>query len=52
MNALHVMPVGDHVGHVPDDDCVCGPTLEPVERQDGSIGWLHVHHPLAVEEAR
>jgi len=25
---------------------VCGPTVEPVVRDDGSMGWLIVHHSL------
>lgn len=27
-------------------DCWCGPTIEPVEHEDGSMGWLYVHHSL------
>lgn len=34
------------------DDCVCGPTVEPVERHDGSYGWLVVHHSLDGRELR
>jgi hypothetical protein len=28
------------------DDCVCGPEVEPVPRDDGSMGWLIKHHSL------
>lgn len=40
------MPVNDLIEHVDSDECLCGPTTEPVERDDGSIGWLVVHHSL------
>ncbi len=26
------------------DDCWCNPTVMPVERDDGSIGWNYAHH--------
>lgn len=46
-DTVHVFPVGDLVEHDTDtEDCVCGPTTEPVERDDGSFGWLIVHHSL------
>ncbi len=37
---------GDLVQHEMTEDCVCGPTPEPVKREDGSMGWLYVHHSL------
>lgn len=43
---LHVVPVGDLIAHTSDDDCACGPTAKPVQRDDGSISWLMVHHSL------
>lgn len=43
---LHVVPVGDAVQHVSDDDCVCGPTVKPIKAEDGSIQWLMIHHSL------
>jgi hypothetical protein len=44
---VHTFPVNDLVEHDTEgDDCVCGPTLEPVERDDGSFGWLISHHAL------
>lgn len=46
---LHVCPAGDLVEHdtaTTEPDCVCGPTVQPVERGDGSMGWLIVHHSL------
>jgi hypothetical protein len=43
---VHVYPVGDAVAHVLTEDCVCGPAIEPVEREDGSYGWLITHHGL------
>lgn len=45
MTTVHVVPVNDLIDH-PDDDCPCGPTIEPVEREDGSFGWVVVHHSL------
>lgn len=45
--AVHVYPINDQVDHdLVGDDCVCGPTSERVEREDGSDGWVVVHHSL------
>jgi hypothetical protein len=41
----HVVPLDDLVGHE-QDGCVCGPTLEAVPRDDGSMGWMYTHHSL------
>jgi hypothetical protein len=46
VTALHVVPVGDLIEHVLSGDCPCGPADKPVERDDGSTGWLAVHHSL------
>lgn len=43
---FHVHPVGDLVEHQLTEDCVCGPAANPVEREDGSMGWVLVHHSL------
>lgn len=43
---LHVMPAGDLITHEASDDCPCGPKAEPVRRNDGTFGWLSVHHSL------
>lgn len=46
-NIVHTYPTNDLVEHDTDtDDCICGPTIEPVPRADGSYGWLVVHHSL------
>ena len=47
-NHVHVVPLTDLTEHTETDDadCVCGPTTQPAERADGSIGWLIVHHSL------
>jgi hypothetical protein len=45
VNIVHVEPVGDLIEHV-DEDCVCGPEVEPVFAEDGSCGWLISHHSL------
>jgi hypothetical protein len=49
MSTLHVSPVNDAVGHsiaTSEADCICGPETIPVQREDGSMGWLIVHHSL------
>ncbi|MCF3939907.1 hypothetical protein [Gordonia tangerina] len=43
---VHVLPVDDLTAHDENDTCTCGPTTEPVERPDGSIGWVITHHSL------
>lgn len=44
---VHVLPVDDLVEHDETGECCpCGPDTEPVERDDGSIGWLITHHSL------
>jgi hypothetical protein len=42
----HVVPRGDLVEHETSDDCPCGPTAQPVTRDDGSVGWVMLHHSL------
>lgn len=52
---VHVTPeVGsDHIEHDLSEDCVCGPTTEPVKREeDGSVGYVIVHHSLDGREAQ
>jgi hypothetical protein len=54
-NVLHVRPVGDLICHdtsTGEPDCVCGPEVRPEKRQDGSVGWLIVHHALDGREQR
>ena len=47
MTTRHTYPVADLIEHVVDGgDCWCGPTTEPVSRDDGSMGWLVIHHSL------
>lgn len=46
MTAVHVIPTADLVAHDESDGCACGPTNEPVTRDDGSVGWVVVHHSL------
>jgi hypothetical protein len=43
---VHVEPINDLVDHEDSDECPCGPTVEPVPRDDGSVGWLVIHHSL------
>lgn len=42
---LHIRPNGDLIEHL-DNDCPCGPESRPIKRDDGSVGWLIVHHSL------
>lgn len=42
----HVVPVGDLIEHETTDECPCGPRSDEVERDDGSYGWVVVHHSL------
>ena len=56
-------PEASHMNIVPDDDlmehplventdeCPCGPRVEPVETDDGSIAWIVTHHSLDGREA-
>lgn len=44
---VHVYPTNDLIEHDTNGgDCICGTTTEPVEREDGSYGWLELHHSL------
>lgn len=53
MSTVHCYPVDDLIEHDTDgDDCPCGPTTEVVFRDDGSNGWLIVHHNLDGRELR
>lgn len=45
-NEVHVTPSCDQIEHILDDSCPCGPTSEPVKREDGSVGWVITHHSL------
>lgn len=48
----HVWPCRDLIQHEWSDDCVCGPTQKPIEREDGSIGWIVQHASLDGREKR
>ncbi len=48
---VHVRPVNDLVQHPFSEDCVCGPAVEAVPRDDGSMAWLYTHHSLDGREA-
>ena len=46
-DVVHVYPVDDLVEHdLEGEDCVCGPTVEAVFREDGSNGWVVKHNSL------
>lgn len=43
----HVYPNADLITHdIETDECVCSPAVEAVRRDDGSVGWVAVHHSL------
>lgn len=49
----HAHPLNDLIDHdtsTEDADCVCGPTIRPVEQDSGGIGWLIVHNSLGGRE--
>lgn len=53
MTPVHVFPTGDLIDHdTSGGDCPCGPTSEPVKRDDGSVGWVTTHHSLDGREAK
>ena len=45
-DTVHVLPLDDLIEHERGDGCPCGPEAQPVKRDDGSVGWLLVHHSL------
>jgi hypothetical protein len=46
-SAIHVYPVDDLIDHdTESQECVCGSTNRPEKRDDGSVGWIVVHHSL------
>jgi hypothetical protein len=48
---VHTIPVNDLIDHdTSGDDCLCGPASEPDIRDDGSCGWVVVHHSLGGRE--
>lgn len=51
MGGVHVVPGNDLIDHDVSDECPCGPRSEPVKCDDGSVGWLSVHHSLDGREA-
>ena len=48
---VHCMPVNDLIEHT-YVDCPCVPEVIPVEREDGSVGWVMAHHSLDGRELR
>ena len=52
MSVWHVQPVNDLIEHEDSDDCPCGPVVEPVPRDDGSMGWIVTHHSLDGRELK
>lgn len=41
----HLHPLQDRVTHVLTDNCICGPTTELHQTEDGDH-WLTIHHSL------
>jgi hypothetical protein len=53
VSAVHVYPTADVVEHNTDsEDCICGPDVEAVFRDDGTNGWLITHHSLDGRELK
>ena len=53
MSTIHVYPIGDLIEHdTTTDECTCGPLIEPVPREDGSMGWIVTHHSLDGRELK
>ena len=47
MSTQHVYPLSDIVAHETDgNDCPCGPRIKPVPAENGTMGWLVLHHSL------
>lgn len=44
INVVHVSPINDLLDHDTVGDCACLPVCKPVERDDGSIGYVVVHN--------
>lgn len=51
VDTAYVRPIKDAVDHTMSDDCVCGPAIEPLQRDDGTVCWLVTHHSLIESEA-
>jgi hypothetical protein len=47
---VHVRPLGDLIEHELTDECPCGPESRREVFEDGSDGWLIVHHSLDSRE--
>lgn len=55
LDVAHVVPANDLIEHswqTREADCVCGPSSQPIKRDDGSVGWVITHHSLDGREAR
>lgn len=51
MSEVDVTPTADLIDHASGADCLCGPRMVPVQRDDGSVGWIVVHHSLDGRES-
>jgi len=49
---VHTYPCNDVIEHDINPDCICGPDVTRVTRDDGSDGWFYVHHALDGREFR
>ena len=54
MATIHTIPLNDLIEHDTsgNEDCICGPRVEAVFREDGSNGWVVLHHSLDGREFR
>lgn len=42
-STVHLMPHHDLIEHEAAADCICGTDVEPMQHDDGSLGFLVVH---------
>lgn len=43
---IHIIPLNDSVTHEHTEDCPCGPEIEPVKTDDGTVNYVISHHSL------
>lgn len=52
MNTMHAYPMNDLMEHETDgEDCVCGPAVRHIKHDDGTSGWIILHHSLDGRES-
>lgn len=49
---VHVIPANDLIRHQVDEDCTCGPAVEAIAGDSGSMGFMYSHASLDGRELR